>query len=409
MKYRDKYAELILSAGVALQPGQNLLIQTEPVHADFAYELEKLAYRKGARLVAVELVSPKSRLNRANYSKEEYLEYVPPYAGHKLKSYVDEGWAVIYIGGREDRQALHDLNLKRNAVLQRKAKTISEAFIAARMDGTCPWCVCNLPTADWARSIWPETVGDDEVLTNKLWEDMIPILRLDREDPIDAWREQSANINVRKVLLNEAGVNYLHFHGGGTDLKVYLTPYSKFVGAGCLGKLGQEFFPNLPTEEFFTTPDYRRTEGRAVITRPVDVLGESVEGAWFEFSEGAVTDYGADSNKDRLEAFFDTDPKARYLGEVALVDCNSPIYRSGLVFNDILFDENAACHIALGRGYSETMSEHAGKSAEELDELGCNDSLLHTDFMIGSETLDVTAHLKSGGTLEIIRKGYFVI
>jgi aminopeptidase len=411
MKYLDKYAELLLEAGVALQAGQNLVIHSEPVHAGFAFLLERMAYQKGARLVSVELLSPLSRLNRANYSRKEFLNYLPAFWEKKLQSYVEEEWALLYIGGMEDMQALKDLDQANYSVIHKAFMPLMKDLITARSSGSCTWTIANMPTAAWARSIWPEEAENmtNEALTARLWEAMIPILRLDQDDPVTAWRLNSQMIHRRASVLNQLDLDHFHFEGPGTDLQVYLTPHSAFIGGSQPGKLGQEYSPNLPTEEFFTTPDYRKTQGTARVTRPVNVLGVNVYGAWFTFKDGAVVDYGAEKNKDRLDAFFKLDDKARYLGEVALVDCNSPIFRSELVFNDILFDENAACHIALGRGISMALPEKKGLSAEELDELGCNNSTLHTDFMIGSEKLNVHAMLKSGGRQPVIESGLFVI
>ena len=409
MEHLDKYADLLLEIGIALRPGQNLIIQTEPVHANFAYHLEENAYKMGARYVQVELFSPKSKLSRSNYSRQEDLDYLPDYMEMKLKGYAKDGWSMIFLGGKEDLNALQDLNQENHAIIHKTLVPLMNDLIMARTNGTCTWTIGNLPTAAWARSMWPESSENDEAIVDRLWQEMIPILRLDRDDPAEEWRENSRRIHQRADILNQADLDHLHFTGPGTDLKTYLTPHSKFIGGAQTGKFGQAFTPNLPTEEFFTTPDYRKTEGRARITRPVNVLGVNVHGAWFEFKGGKVVDYGADQNKDRLDAYFKLDEKARYLGEVALVDCSSPIYQSNLVFNDILFDENAACHIALGRGISMAFPEVIDKSAEELDELGCNYSTLHTDFMIGSEELNVKAVKKDGGEMEVIRNGLFVI
>lgn len=409
MKYLDKYANLLLEIGVALQEGQNLVIQTEPIHAKFAYLVERLAYEKGARLVSVELSSPESKLNRANFSKEEYLDYVTPYLKEKFKGYVDDGWALIHIGGKEDMKALQALNQENNAVMHRAVMPLLKDLIMARSMGKCTWTIGNMPTPDWARSIWPDSNASDQAICEQLWEAMIPILRLDQPDPVEAWKTNSAKIHERAGKLNAIDLDHLHFEGEGTDLKVYMTAYYKFIGGSQPGQLGQDYTPNLPTEEFFTTPDYRRTSDSAKVTRPVSVMGMDVVGAWFEFENGKVVNYGASEHEDRLDAFFKLDPKARYLGEVALVDCTSPIYQSRLVFNDILYDENASCHIALGRGIAMALPKIKEKSAEELDELGCNNSTLHTDFMIGNEALQVTAYSKSGEAMKVIVDGAFVI
>lgn len=407
MKYISEYANLLLEVGVGLQKGQNLNIHTEPYHHEFALLVEKMAYEKGARYVKVDFVHPQSNISRCNYSNEEYLDYVPQYIKDQARSSVEEEWSLLVIGGKENSKISRDLNQKNYGVtVKSKMKYLSD-YIKARTTGVCTWCVGNMPTEQWAQSIF----GGEANLEakEKLWNLMIPILRLDTEDPVMSWKENSNQIHRRQEILNNFNIDYLHFEGPGSDLKVYNTQYSKFVGGSQKAAKGHEYTPNMPTEEFFTTPDYRKTTGCIKVTRPVEVLGTQVFGAWFEFEDGRVVNFGAEKNKQQLDAYFEIDDKARYLGEVALVDINSPIFKTNIIFNDILFDENASCHIALGRGIGMAVPEIQEKDADELDKLGCNNSIVHTDFMVGSEKVSVTAYSKSGKKLSVIEKGLFSI
>ena len=407
MKYLEKYAHLLLDVGVGLQEGQNLRIRTEPYHAKFALLVEQVAYQKGARLVELDIVHPLSRLNRSNYSKEEYLDYVSDYLVSKINSTISEEWALLFIGGQEDPDCLNNLNQKNHGITHKAVMQYTPELIKAKTTGVCAWCIANMPTPNWAQQVFGGEANEEN--KERLWEAMIPILRLNHDNPTEKWKENTEMIHHRSKVVNDFKPDYLHFQGPGTDLKVFLTQYSCFIGGGQKAKRGHFYCPNLPTEEFFTTPDYRRTEGTVTITRPVEVLGQQIYDGWLKFENGRVVDYGAEKNKEQLDAYFELDDKARFLGEVALVGVDSPIYQSNLIFNDILFDENASCHIALGRGIAMALPEIQEKSAEELDELGCNHSILHTDFMIGSEEIGVTAFSKSGDRLEIMKNGLFQI
>ena len=407
MKFLEQYANLLLDVGVGLQKGQNLRVQTEPYHSKFALLVEKIAYQKGARYVKIEFKHPLSQVNRSNFSETQYLDYVSEVEISKIKSTVAEGWALLIIGGEENPDCLSDLNQKNYSVTHKAVMTHVSELVKARMTGICAWCVACMPTPEWAQSIFGGK--SDDSTAEKLWKALVPILRLEHEDPVGAWKKNSEDIHRRAKVLNEFQTDYLYFEGPGTDLKVYLTEHSRFIGGFQVTQNGYHYCPNLPTEEFFTTPDYRKTSGVVAITRPVQVLGTQVFGGWLKFEEGRVVDYGAEKNKEQLDAYFDLDDKARYLGEVALVGVDSPIYKSNLIFNNILFDENASCHIALGRGISMALPDIQEKSEEELDHLGCNKSIVHTDFMIGSEKVSVTAKTKGGQSLEVIRDGLFLI
>jgi len=229
------------------------------------------------------------------------------------------------------------------------------------------------------------------------------------DDPTAAWSAHDAELKRRSEFMNSARFDKIHFSGPDTDLFVGMAPNRIFAGGRCVNSKGVAFFPNIPTEEIFSTPDYTRTEGFVKTTRPVEVLGTQVKGAWFRFSGGRVVEFGADANRQILEQYLNFDDGAGALGEVALVDANSPIFRSGKVFYNILFDENAACHIALGNGYTDCIEKGTTMSDEELRATCCNTSLVHTDFMIGSEHISVSGIRKDGSSERIIEQGIFVI
>jgi aminopeptidase len=396
-----KYAKLVLESGVRFKEGQCLAIMGEPVHWELACEIEAEAYRLGAKLVEFDLMHMQSTVNRSLYQREAYLEYFPEFLRKRVSEQIDQRWSFIRLEGIDNPELAKKIDQKRNATTYRARRAITKPLTLAMLEGTCPWCIAPAATAGWARQIG---LPDKQALWELLW----PILRLDREDPGQAWGEQAATLARRTQALNELGIAELRFEGPGTDLRIFVNPLASWEGGGMRTREGTHFMPNLPTEEVYTVPEYRKTEGRVQTTRPVTVLGDQVRGAWFVFSGGRVTDYGAEEGKHLLDEYFGMDPKARFLGEVALVDRSSPIYRSGRIFQSILLDENAACHIALGSGFPSAMTGAPGKSEEELDALGCNKSLVHTDFMIGSESVSVVAHTRDGREVRIIREGNFV-
>jgi aminopeptidase len=337
----EKYADLILKAGINFKEGQNLLISAEPIHWDFVNLLEKRAYENGARYIYSDILSPISKKNRVNYQKEEYLEYLPSYFEKKMNSFIEEEWSFIRLDGQENPNVFLDLNQKKHTTLLKSVGIATKPLVNARMSGKCPWCIAGFPTPNWASLVMESPASENT--TRQFWEILVSVLRLDNDNPIDAWEKHNETLKNRCKFLNDRNLDYLHFEGPDTDLKVYTIPNSIWMGGALTSPEGKEFFPNLPTEEVFTTPDFRKTEGKAKVTRSVKVMGDQVKDAWFEFKDGKVINYGASEGKDTLDKYLQIDPNASYLGEVALVDTNSPIFQSGKTFHSILFDENAAC------------------------------------------------------------------
>lgn len=403
----EKYAKLILDVGINLQPGQSLVIKGEPIHWYFVDILQRVAYQKGAKFIKTDLQHACSRINKIENQKDEYLEHLPSYLDKEYKTYVDEKWAMIHLDGLEDPDCFENLDQKRNSIVERTYREKAKPIMFAAMSGICHWTIAPVPTPKWAQKIFGGLANQDAV--KRLWDTLIPILRLDQNDPQVAWKEHVIALKKRIKFLDEKELDYLHFQGPETDLKIYLNQVSAWTGGSFTSSENHSFVPNLPTEEIFTTPDFKRTTGKVKITKPVKVLGKSVENAYFEFEEGKVVNFRAENNQESLEKYFDIDPQARYLGEVALVDQTSPITQSNHVFHSILLDENASCHIALGRGISSAIRGGNKMNEKELSEAGCNMSLLHTDFMIGSPELNVTGFNKEKEPVKIIEKGIFQI
>ncbi|MFW6313594.1 MAG: aminopeptidase [Spirochaetota bacterium] len=400
------YADLIL-ANVNLQPSQSLLVKAEPAHWDFVTVLASRAYDHGARYVHV--VAEHALLHRARveHSRREHLGYVPDFRRDRNDLLLDEGWAIVSIKSPDDPDALAGIDAQRNGIVQKAIAEVDYPYRNAVLADKLRWIVVAIPTPKWAAKVLGKPA--DETAAEELWNLMVPILRLDAPDPPAAWRSHDETLQTRRRTMDALELDAIRFDGPGTELTVGLSERSVWIGGGSTSPDGRAFIPNLPTEEVFTTPDCRRAEGRVVVTRPVQVLGAIVEGAWMEFTGGRVTACGASSGGEMLERYFEIDERARYLGELALVDTGSPVYRSGLVFYNTLFDENAASHIALGSSYPKCIRGGDSLSGEEYREAGGNQSTVHTDFMVGSSEVTVTGIRKDGGEVPIITDGVFVV
>ena len=404
---RSDYARMLIRSGVNVTEGQPVLIRAEAVHREFARQLAREAYRAGARAVVLrygDQVAGRIRLDETR--DPEYLDFVPGYAQKMYDTIVEGNWASIALRGPEDPDVYEGADPQRLSRVQKATRTAARDFMSAVSSNRISWNVCLSPTEAWAAKVLGESGAD---WRERIWEVLIPILRLDAEDPAAAWLEHDAELKRRCGHMNRACYDGIRFRGPGTDLYVGMRPDRVFAGGRCRAADGRMFFPNIPTEEIFSTPDAARTSGRAACTRPVEVMGTPVEGAWFVFEEGKVVDFGADRNRETLARYLETDDRAAYLGEVALVDVSSPIFRSGRVFHSILFDENAACHIALGNGYADCIEGGTEMSRDQLREVGCNVSLVHTDFMIGSEEVSVWGVDSDGGEEPVMDSGSFVI
>lgn len=403
---KKEYAEVIVKTGINLQEGQPLLVRTEPAQREFALLLARVAYDAGARIVSVKYSDPLlSRLRLDRSRLEEYLQFVPSHTQDMYASYLEDGWASVSLRGPEYPDIMEGADPERTGIAGKAFSKAMKGFLKGISSNRIAWNVCLHPTREWAEKV----LGDDHDWERRIWDILIPILRLDRDDPAGAWLEHDSELKRRAAHMNSAGYDLIRFRGPGTDLFVGMRPDRTFVGGRCVNSSGVEFFPNIPTEEIFSTPDRHRTRGTVRTTRPVEVLGAQVKGAWFRFENGKVVDFGSDTNTEILKRYLEFDEGAAALGEVALVDAGSPIFKSGKVFHNILFDENATCHIALGNGYTDCIRGGTEMSEEELERVGCNSSLVHTDFMIGSEEVSVFGVCGDGSEEKIIENGFFVI
>ncbi|MFW5717508.1 MAG: aminopeptidase [Spirochaetota bacterium] len=400
------YADLILS-NLNLQPGQSLLVKADPAHWDFVVTLASRAYDHGARYVHVRADHALLHRARVEHSRPEHLTYVPDFRREENNLILDESWAIVSLKSPDDPDALAGIDAERNGIIQKAIAEADFPFRRAVQADRLRWIVAAVPTPKWAAKILGKQA--DARTAAELWDVMVPILRLDQPDPAGAWKLQLELLRARRESLDTLALDAVRFEGPGTELTVGLSERSLWIGGAARTPDGLEFLPNLPTEEVFTTPDFRRAEGRVAVTRPVQVLGTMVEGAWFQFDGGRVVASGATSGAEMLERYFQIDERARYLGELALVDGASSIYRTGLVFYNTLYDENAACHIALGSSYPKCFRDGDSLTPEQYERAGGNTSRVHTDFMIGSPEVAVVGETRDGRKVPIIENGTFAI
>lgn len=407
-KSLQKYADIVIEVGVNLYPGQCVNIVTGVANYDFALIIAESAYNKGAKLVNIDISSKELIRKRINNSNEKYLNYIPNYAVMRSYERLSEDWANIRIDDTEELDTLKEVDSSKLSTIIKQSRTALERYMIEMMNHNRSWCVICAPGPKWAAKVF--NTEPNEKTTINLWEKLKPILRLDRDDPIKAWKEHGKKLAELGKKLDGMKIDKLIFDSPGTDLEIGLTKYTKWKGGPAIRPDGRSFMPNLPTEELFTTPDFRRTTGKVKVTRPVKVMENIVEGAWFEFNNGKVVNFGAETNKDILEKYLKIDDGASYLGEIALVDSASPIFESGLLFNSILYDENASCHLALGTAYPSCLTNgHTLISNEDKKKAGCNVSLVHTDFMISSKETDVYAVDINNSKIQIMKKGKCII
>ncbi|MGH0053547.1 MAG: aminopeptidase, partial [Sphaerochaetaceae bacterium] len=358
----DRYADLIITKGINLQRGKGVAITTGPGTYYFARALSKSAYRHGASYVQVLLDDLDVLSERLTYQEGAELTFNPHFMKAFDYEFIAEGWSFIRIDSTEERLDHGSIDGEKNQILGKAKRQFSEARQKKLMSHQLPWCVCVAPGPRWAKQLLGE-----EATAEDLFKVLKPILLLDTPDPQKAWDEKKALLKQRQNYLNGLEIDTLHYTSDKADLVIGFTDRARFVGGGEALPDGNYFFPNLPTEEIFTTPDNVRAEGYITTTRPVEVLNTTTEEVRFEFKDGKIVGYSAKKGKEALDRFFSIDEGTKRLGEVALVDETSPIAKSNLVFNSILLDENASCHLALGEGYPTALND--GENLETKEQL----------------------------------------
>jgi aminopeptidase len=395
----ENYARLAVQIGLNLQPGQILGINALLEHAPLARAITREAYAAGAIYVDVLYTDQHVRRTQIELAEDDQLGYSPSWLVTRLHELGERGGALCSITGNPEPELLADLDGAR--VGKARMRAVAEESLKLT-DGLCNWTIVAYPNEGWARTV----LGEPDV--ERLWEAVEQAVRLDQPDPVAAWRDHIGRLQVRAAALNESHFDHLRYRGPGTNLTIGLHPDSNWQAALDESR-GIKHVANMPTEEVFTTPDARRVEGTVRSTLPLEIQGNIVRGLDVRFEGGRAVEVHAETGEDVMRAHLATDDGATRLGEVALVDGHSAVGKTGLVFYNTLFDENASSHIALGASIIQALPWAGGLSPEARHGRGVNHSSIHTDFMIGSNDLEVDGVTAGGQAVPILRNGNWLL
>lgn len=402
----QKYAQLVVKVGVNLQKDQILVINSPIECADFARTIAEEAFAAGAHDVVVswgdELLA---HIRYAGGKKELFTEF-PEWRRKFYTDYAEQGAAFVSIAAR-DPEIFKDIDPKKLKLSQQAAGAALLEYRARLMNNRNTWCVVSVPTRSWAQKVFPAVSADEAVA--KLWQAIFKTVRIEAgADPVAAWREHIAFLQKAAKFMNDNAFVSLHYtNDSGTDLTVELPEGHIWAGGAEDSELGVQFAANMPTEEVYTLPKREGVNGTVAASKPLNFNGNLIEGFKLTFQEGKVVDYSAEKGEEILKGLLETDEGARYLGEVALVPYDSPISQSGILFYNTLFDENASCHLALGKAYPTCIEGGESMDSVTLLQHGVNDSLLHEDFMIGTRDLDIVGTTKDGRQVQVFKDGNF--
>lgn len=404
-KQIEKYVELVITKGINIQKGQILVISSPVETYDFTRKLVEKAYQLGASEVVTHWSDEVCGKYRYTYGADEIFDIFPEWQKESMEYYRKKGAAFLSVYAA-DPDILKEVDKTRVARFQKAKSLALKEYYENVMGNSNQWCVMSVPTKAWARRVFPELKEEFAIL--EMWKLILKIVRADKENPILEWEKHLSMLKARMDYLNSKRFTKLIYKNSlGTNLEIELPEGHKWISGGEKSKSGVEFVANIPTEEIFTMPHRDRVNGVVVSSKPFIYGGSTINHFTLTFKDGKVVEYSAKVGEEILGKLLDTDENSRYLGEVALVEYDSPISKSEKVFYNTLYDENASCHLALGGAYPVCLEDSENQSEEELKARGMNNSLIHEDFMIGTEDMEIIGVDLEGNETLIMKDGNF--
>ena len=401
----NSYAELLVRVGVNLQPGQKLMVRANVDDAELVRKVVDVAYGLGSPYVEVFWADGATTRARFLKAPAGSFDIIPEYRAQGMIQLAEEGAASLAITS-EDPDLLAGVNPENVASFQAAWRKAVRPYMNLSMSDKIAWCVAGAASPGWATKAFPG-LPEAEAM-EALWQAIFTATRVTTADPVGEWHKHNEQLRHMRQKLNERRYSAVHFKGPGTDLKVGLADGHKWDGGVSHTPQGNPFVANMPTEEVFTAPHSQRVDGVVRASMPLSYNGNLIDDFTLTFEGGKVVKAVAGKGQAVLDSILDSDEGARRLGEVALVPASSPIAQAGILFLNTLFDENAASHIALGRGYDMTVEGTGSMSDAEKRATGLNDSSVHVDFMIGSAEMDVDGVKQDGSSEPLMRQGAWV-
>jgi len=404
-KLLEKYALLLVKTGINIQKNQTLVINSPIECAPFTRIVSRIAYAEGARDVVINWRDELSSKIRYMNAPEEVFDEFPDWQRDFYLFNARLGAAFLSISA-SDPELMKDVNPQRMSKSNKASSNAIKEYRDRLMSNKNVWCIASIPTISWAKKVFPELSRDDAM--ENLWNSIFKTVRVDAVDPVASWEIHKSNLKTSMDFLNTNNFKYLEYKNSlGTNLKIELPEEHLWLGGSDYTPEGIEFIANIPTEEVYTLPKKDGVNGVVVSSKPLNYNGNLIERFSLTFKQGKIIDYKAEVGYDILKSIIETDEGSYYLGEVALVPYNSPISNSNILFYNTLFDENASCHLAIGKAYPVCIKDGENLSDEELVKLGVNDSITHVDFMVGTKDLKITGITRDGKEISVFENGNF--
>ncbi|MDT8715189.1 aminopeptidase [Clostridium sp. 19966] len=396
------YAKLVVQTGLNIQPDQTLVIRSSIECSDFVRLAAEAAYDLGAG--NVEVIWADAELDRIKMLKapKEKLGDYPNWLGEAFEINGKKGAAFLSISSANP-DLLKGVPNDRVSAFNKGYTDVIQSLLKYTMNNDVPWCVIGVPTKGWAKKVFPDMPVEEAV--EKLWEKIFYTTRVDQGDAVEAWKKHIEKNNKNVKFLNEKHFKTLHYKSSTADLNIELDKDHQWCGCGEVSANNIYFVANMPTEEVFTVPKKDGVNGTIKSTKPLVYLGSLINNFTLVFKEGKIIDFSAEVGYEALKNLISTDEGSHYLGEVALVPYDSPISNTGIIFYNTLFDENASCHLAIGKGYPSCIKGGTKMNSEELKLHGVNSSLTHNDFMVGGKDLDIIGETYDGEKIQIFKDG----